>query len=124
MALTRSSNRTTRTTHTTTTTTSQPSLLGKLTGGRKRTTTRTTKPTTSRRTGAGVHKTHGTGTHAHGTHAAHGATHHQQRRPGIGDKVSGALMKVKGSLTGRSGQKAAGTRRMHGTDGKGSHRVY
>lgn len=57
------------------------------------------------------------------------------------DKVSGALLKLKGSLTRRPGvkvcfysnyssnninltdcQQAAGTRRMRGTDGRGSHR--
>ncbi|KAK1828268.1 hypothetical protein QBC39DRAFT_393247 [Podospora conica] len=54
-------------------------------------------------------------------HAA--PVHHQQRRPSIGDKISGALLKLKGTLTGRPGQKAAGTRRMHGTDGRGSVRV-
>jgi hypothetical protein len=60
----------------------------------------------------------------------------------VGDKVSGALMKLKGSLTSKPGLKvwltgesvfvmidvngtqAAGTRRMHGTDGKGARRVY
>lgn len=34
------------------------------------------------------------------------------------------MMKLRGSLTRRPGLKAAGTRRMHGTDGRGSHRVY
>ncbi|KAK0752518.1 hypothetical protein B0T18DRAFT_388442 [Schizothecium vesticola] len=53
----------------------------------------------------------------------HAPVHHQQRRPSIGDKISGALLKLKGTLTGRPGQKAAGTRRMHGTDGRGSVRV-
>lgn len=68
--------------------------------------------------------------------------HHQKRHASIGDKISGALMRLKGSLTRRPGQKvrstpdgpylyysrltmnpqAAGTRRMHGTDGRGSHR--
>ncbi|KAM5352363.1 hypothetical protein ACJ41O_005086 [Fusarium nematophilum] len=48
--------------------------------------------------------------------------HHQQRRPSMKDKVSGALLRLKGSLTRRPGVKAAGTRRMHGTDGRGSHR--
>ena len=42
------------------------------------------------------------------------------RKPTIGDKISGALMKLKGTVTGRPGQKAAGTRRMRGTDGTGS----
>ncbi|KAF2664327.1 hypothetical protein BT63DRAFT_460629 [Microthyrium microscopicum] len=50
--------------------------------------------------------------------------HHQHRRASIGDKVSGALMKLRGTLTRRPGLKAAGTRRMHGTDGRGSHRTY
>ncbi|KAJ6787795.1 hypothetical protein PWT90_01472 [Aphanocladium album] len=49
------------------------------------------------------------------------AHHHHQRKPSIGDKISGALLKLRGSLTHRPGVKAAGTRRMHGTDGRGSH---
>lgn len=48
----------------------------------------------------------------------------QQRKPSMGDKISGAMLKLRGSLTGRPGKKAAGTRRMHGTDGRGSRRVY
>ncbi|KAL7923642.1 hypothetical protein ACQKWADRAFT_311895 [Trichoderma austrokoningii] len=47
---------------------------------------------------------------------------HHQRKPTLKDKVSGALTKLKGSLTHRPGVKAAGTRRMRGTDGRGSHR--
>jgi len=49
---------------------------------------------------------------------------HHQRHVSIGDKISGVMLKLKGSLTHRSGVKAAGTRRMHGTDGRGSHRAY
>ncbi|KAK3360072.1 hypothetical protein B0T25DRAFT_578092 [Lasiosphaeria hispida] len=56
-------------------------------------------------------------------HPAHGhVVHHQKRHATMGDKISGALLRLKGSLTGRPGQKAAGTRRMNGTDGRGSHR--
>ncbi|KAF2220123.1 hypothetical protein BDZ85DRAFT_177768, partial [Elsinoe ampelina] len=55
----------------------------------------------------------------HGTTTATPA-HHHKRRPSIGDKVSGGLMKLRGSLTRRPGLKAAGTRRMHGTDGRGA----
>jgi BRCT domain type II-containing protein len=65
-------------------------------------------------------------THTHTTTTTHHrapATHHR-RKPSLGDKISGALMKVKGSLTRRPGVKAAGTRRMHGTDGRGSRRSY
>lgn len=46
----------------------------------------------------------------------------QQRKPTMKDKVSGAFLRLKGSLTGRPGVKAAGTRRAHGTDGRGSTR--
>ncbi|KND89615.1 hypothetical protein TOPH_05739 [Tolypocladium ophioglossoides CBS 100239] len=53
-------------------------------------------------------------------HAA--PVHHQKRKPTMKDKISGAFTKLRGSLTGRPGLKAAGTRRMHGTDGRGSHR--
>lgn len=49
--------------------------------------------------------------------------HHHHRKPSMGDKISGALLKLRGSLTRRPGLKAAGTRRMRGTDGKGSHHV-
>ncbi|KAH0604241.1 uncharacterized protein LAJ45_09509 [Morchella importuna] len=49
------------------------------------------------------------------------ATHHK-RKPSIGDKLIGAAMKVEGTITGRPGVKAAGTKKMRGTDGKGSHR--
>ncbi|OAA42119.1 hypothetical protein NOR_04968 [Metarhizium rileyi] len=48
--------------------------------------------------------------------------HHQKRKPTMKDKVSGALMKLRGSLTRRPGLKAAGARRMHGTDGLGGHK--
>ncbi|KAK3684862.1 hypothetical protein B0T22DRAFT_491887 [Podospora appendiculata] len=49
--------------------------------------------------------------------------HHHKRHVSLGDKISGALLKLKGTLTHRPGVKAAGTRRMNGTDGRGSHRV-
>jgi len=47
---------------------------------------------------------------------------HHYRKPTMKDKISGAFLRLKGSLTRRPGVKAAGTRRMHGTDGKYSHR--
>ncbi|KAI2623595.1 hypothetical protein GGS26DRAFT_226352 [Hypomontagnella submonticulosa] len=74
-------------------------------------TTRTKKHTlTGRpRTGAGVKTT---------TRAP--ATHHK-RKPHLSDKISGAAEKLVGKLTRRPGKKAAGTRKMRGTDGKGSH---
>jgi len=45
---------------------------------------------------------------------------HQKRQPSVEDKVSGAMMKLRGGLTRRPGLKAAGTRRMDGTDGRSS----
>ncbi|MCJ1313327.1 hypothetical protein MMC25_007004 [Agyrium rufum] len=81
----------------------------------------------NRRTNVGVvgSAAHGHG-HGHGTTMAGTTTtapHHHQRRPSLGDKVSGAMMKLRGSLTRRPGLKAAGTRRTHGTDGRGSRRI-
>lgn len=44
---------------------------------------------------------------AGGGTAAAGTTthHHNQRKPSVGDKVSGALMKLRGSVMGRKGVK-------------------
>ncbi|KAI7582954.1 hypothetical protein KC316_g7562 [Hortaea werneckii] len=63
---------------------------------------------------------HHTRTRTHRTTTTRTPAHHR-RKASLGDKVSGALMKLKGSLTHKPGVKAAGTRRMHGTDGKASH---
>ncbi|KAI1258631.1 hypothetical protein F5Y18DRAFT_341807 [Xylariaceae sp. FL1019] len=68
------------------------------------------------------HTTTTTTTQRHGLFSRSKPVHHQKRHATIGDKVSGALLKLKGTLTHRPGQKAAGTRRMHGTDGRGSRR--
>ncbi|KAG0642271.1 hypothetical protein HOY80DRAFT_647660 [Tuber brumale] len=90
----------------------KPSLLSRLTGrAHRRTVVTTTAPRTARRR------------HHHHTTTTVPA-HHHKRRPSIGDKISGALLRLRGSLTHRPGVKAAGTRRMHGTDGRGSHHVY
>ncbi|PCG93316.1 Hypothetical protein PENO1_084220 [Penicillium occitanis (nom. inval.)] len=115
--------------------------------GHRTRTTRTTKPTLmTRLKGPNArHKTYKTEVTRHSGHG-HGTTtaptrrrgyntrstraaapvhhHHHRRKPSIGDKISGAMMRVKGSLTRRPGEKAAGTRRMRGTDGRGSRRVY
>ncbi|KAI0879154.1 hypothetical protein GGS24DRAFT_496281 [Hypoxylon argillaceum] len=68
------------------------------------------------------HTTTRTTTHRRGFFSRARPVHHQKRHATLGDKVSGALLKLKGTITHRPGQKAAGTRRMHGTDGRGSHR--
>ncbi|RYP72873.1 hypothetical protein DL771_003911 [Monosporascus sp. 5C6A] len=91
-------------------------------------TTRTTKATP--RSGGlfsrskPVHGTRMTATTTRGIGPAHhkAPIRHQKRHAGIGDKISGAILRLKGTITGRPGQKAAGTRRMHGTDGRRSRR--
>ncbi|KEQ60015.1 uncharacterized protein M437DRAFT_55360 [Aureobasidium melanogenum CBS 110374] len=98
MAFTRSAN---------TTTASKPSLLGRLKGN-NRTVTTTTKHSTNPITGS----------HTTTTTKKESV---QKRKPTVGDKVSGAMMNLKGTVTGKPGVKGAGTRRMNGTDGKGSH---
>ncbi|KAH6631006.1 hypothetical protein B0J18DRAFT_422852 [Chaetomium sp. MPI-SDFR-AT-0129] len=89
---------------------------------RRRAAPRTTTTTTRRGLFRSRHQPH---THHHHHHHATTTTrpvHHHKRHATLGDKISGALLKLKGSLTGRPGQKAAGTRRMHGTDGRGARR--
>ncbi|KAI9805564.1 MAG: hypothetical protein M1825_000815 [Sarcosagium campestre] len=80
-------------------TTARPSLMSRLRGGNRR----RAHPTTTT-----THHTTTTTTHPHGTagyghHAA--PVHHQRRRPSFGDKVSGAMMRLKGTLTHRPGVK-------------------
>ncbi|KAF7860331.1 hypothetical protein EAF04_008458 [Stromatinia cepivora] len=95
--------------HTTTTVTTRPSLLARLRGGK-----------TSRRTYENSTSTH---TRHNNRNTRAQPVHHHHRKPSVGDKISGALLKLRGSLTRRPGLKAAGTRRMRGTDGRGSHHV-
>ncbi|KAJ6138800.1 hypothetical protein N7471_005286 [Penicillium samsonianum] len=123
---------------TTTTRTSKPTLMTKLKGRNaqsrtvKTTTTTHQNPTHGHHTGHTGHTTHtgrtGPTGGRFGHRNAYGTPTHtrHQRKPTLGDKVSGAMLKLKGSLTHRPAVKAAGTRRMHGTDGRGSHahRVY
>ncbi|KAK8168023.1 hypothetical protein IWX90DRAFT_483838 [Phyllosticta citrichinensis] len=98
-------------------TTSKPGLMARLRGHKNITTTTTT--TTTRKTRSHRNPTRRTG---HTTTAA--PVHHHKRRPSLKDKVSGAMLKLKGAVTRRPGEKAAGTRRMRGTDGRGSHHRY
>ncbi|GAD95935.1 conserved hypothetical protein [Paecilomyces variotii No. 5] len=101
-------------------------------GSRRHTTTRRTRPTfwtrlkgpnARTRTYKTEETTHNTGRRHHGHRAnGYGATttsktapppttaggmtaHHHRRRPSIGDKVSGAMLKLKGSFTRRPGLK-------------------
>ncbi|KAJ9656158.1 hypothetical protein H2198_005120 [Neophaeococcomyces mojaviensis] len=105
--------------------TTKPSLMSRLrasTRPRKTHTTMAPHSThTTRRSRRHHTTTPVTTTHATTTSAP---VHHHKRKASIGDKVSGAMLKLKGSLTRRPGLKAAGTRRMHGTDGRGARRYY
>ncbi|KAI5811567.1 hypothetical protein DFH27DRAFT_520963 [Peziza echinospora] len=48
-----------------------------------------------------------------------GTTKHK-RKTGIADKIEGVALKIEGALTGKPAVKAAGTKKIRGTDGKGS----
>eukprot|EP00249_Psilotum_nudum_P029175 c39573_g1_i1 orf=102-497(+) len=65
-------------------------------------------------------RTFGRRKHAHGTHHSHVTTTtaapvRPARRSSLGDKMNGAMLKLRGSLSGRPGMKAAGERQMHST---------
>ncbi|KAJ5129992.1 uncharacterized protein N7515_006031 [Penicillium bovifimosum] len=118
---------------TTVTRTTKPTLMTRLKGrnAKSRTvkTTTTTHPTVTASGTRHTGRTGPTGGSRFSTRRHHGATtatHTRRRKPSLGDKLSGAMLRLKGSLTHRPAVKAAGTRRMHGTDGRGSrlHRVY
>ncbi|CAI7616923.1 unnamed protein product [Penicillium glandicola] len=115
---------------TTTTRTTKPTLMTRLRGRNAKSRTVKTTTTTHQNPVHGHHHTGHTGRTGNrfGHRNAYGPTTHtrHQRKTTLGDKFSGAMLRLKGSLTHRPAVKAAGTRRMHGTDGRGSHahRVY
>lgn len=117
----------------------RPTLMQRLRGRRTARTgvtgRRVTKaPLVTNRAGHPTSSTYATA-HTHDSHSKHAAPRHttraghagptarrtgfwkkktvvrQQRKPTMGDKLSGAMLKLKGSLTGRPGQKGARTRR-------------
>jgi hypothetical protein len=130
--------RTRTTTAPTTSTTRKPSLLSRLAGKKTTTnarvtestsknpitgTTTTTRKTTTHSNGLGHHGHAGkgplasksTGVRGTGTHGTTAttrskgmATGTQHRKPTMGDKISGGLMNLKGSLTGKPGVKVSG----------------
>lgn len=83
---------------TTTTRESKPSLMTRLKGPNARTKTVKTKTTTTR---------HGPSTHRTSKRrwGVSQPQHHHKRKVTMGDKVSGAMMRLKGSLTRRPGVK-------------------
>jgi hypothetical protein len=123
-----------------TTTAAKPSLMDRLTGKKTQTarvtestsrnpltgTTTTTRKTTTHPSGVGHHGNAGkgplagtktTGTRGTGTHHGTATTSRskatvgtQHRKPTMGDKVSGGLTNLKGSLLGKPGVKVSGSR--------------
>lgn len=95
------------------TTTTKPTLMTKLRG--RHANKRTVKTTTEIKSEpARTTRTSRSGWSGNRRSARHNeqVVHHHKRHASIGDKISGAMMKLKGSLTRRPGVKAAGTRRM------------
>lgn len=75
-----------------------------------RTTSRTTRHTTTAKRGhTTAARRSGPGLHRHKVAV--------KRKTTLGDKLSGAMMRLKGSLTQRPALKVAGAMKMHGTDG-------
>lgn len=91
---------------TTTTRETKPSLMTRLKGRNARTKTVKTKTTTTRH-GPAITTRHGPFTHRT-TGRRWGTSRrrrHHKRKVTMGDKISGALMKLRGSLTHRPGMK-------------------
>ncbi|EOA92185.1 hypothetical protein ACJQWK_02997 [Exserohilum turcicum] len=112
--------RTTRTTRSA----GRPSLKTRLMGGGRTTRSKRTPGTTTTTTTTRTTRTTGGRGRTTGGYGRTAPVHHHKRHATMGDKVSGMLMKLRGSLTRKPGLKAAGTRRMHGTDGRNARRVY
>ncbi|KAL0263484.1 hypothetical protein SLS55_002464 [Diplodia seriata] len=74
-----------------------PSIMSRLRGRRAGTRGATTTTTTTKTTKT----THNTG------HTAGTTTHHHKRKPSLKDKVSGAMLKLKGTVTRRPGEKVS-----------------
>ncbi|KAF8419291.1 hypothetical protein EV426DRAFT_615741 [Tirmania nivea] len=68
------------------------------------------KSTTPRKKTAGITKT---------THSE--SAHKHKHKPGLVDKIEGVALKIEGAITRRPGVKAAGTKKIRGTDGKNSN---
>jgi hypothetical protein len=74
-----------------------------------------TEPVRKPRTTTGTKKAKATGI----TKKRAPATQHK-RKPSLKDKVVGAVEKAVGSVESKPGKKAAGTKKIRGTDGKNS----
>lgn len=71
--------------------------------------------TTTTKTGAGVKKR---GRPAGSTKATTTTGTHHKRKSHLSDKIEGVADKVIGTVTRKPGKKAAGTKKIRGTDGK------
>lgn len=93
------------------TTRTRPSLKTRLLGGGR--TTRRTPATTTTTTTTRTTRT------TNGAHAA--PVHHHKRHATMGDKVSGALMKLRGSLTRRPGLKVSSIQNNRSSTANNDH---
>ncbi|CAK7239397.1 MAG: hypothetical protein STHCBS139747_000827 [Sporothrix thermara] len=75
-------------------------------------TSRTTTTTTSRRSGGGLFG--GSNRRAKKSSVLPVTTTTSRRRPSLSDRINGAFLKLKGSLTRNPREKAIGDRQMHG----------
>lgn len=83
-----------------------PERKRKTTTSRTKSTTTTAKPTGIKKRGRPA-----------GSTAKAPATHHK-RKSHLSDKVEGVADKIAGAVTRQPGKKAAGTKKIRGTDGK------
>ena len=94
---------------TTTTRSSKPTLMTRLRGPNARSKTVKTKTTTTQHGPAATTTRRGPAPATHTTGRRRWGTsrpqHHHRRKPSIGDKFSGAMLRLKGSLTHRPGVK-------------------
>ncbi|KAH0843870.1 hypothetical protein AYO21_09891 [Fonsecaea monophora] len=87
---------------------------------RKRKTTATTTDGATKKKRKTAPKKAGATTTGAGVTKKRAPASHHKRKPTIADKVEGVVEKVIGTVEGKPGKKAAGTKKIKGTDGKGS----
>ena len=79
-----------------------------------------TEPVRKRKTTAGTKKRSTKAGSAGGVVKKRAPATHHKRKPSLKDKVEGAAEKVVGAIENNPAKKAAGTKKIRGTDGKGS----
>lgn len=93
---------------------SKPRVVASISTGPERKRATTTRKTGSKKT---VTKKSATGS---GVTKKRAPNTHHKRKSHLKDKVAGVLEKAEGTVTRKPGKKAAGTKKIRGTDGKNS----